>query len=136
MPCRNIIFVDGSANFKPSILLNHTATYGHKRAVKEKNHVDAISAGSLTHPKKIIHEVLMYSAIDLGFRKMAKKLKKALVKLYNIAHQITVRCAFTDFEDLIELEQSGSYENESGCKDFLKSIAEYFFKQDIYNKLV
>ena len=78
MPCRNIIFVDGNANFKPSILLNHTATYGHKRAVKEKNHVDAISAGSSTHPKKIIHEVLTYSAIDLGFRKMAKKTEKSI----------------------------------------------------------
>ena len=52
-------------------------------------------------------------------------------------------CAFTDFKDLIELEklhpvqfQSGSYENESGCKDFIKSIAEYFFKQEMYSKLV
>ena len=67
-----------------------------------------------------------------------------MVKLYNIAHYITVKgCAFTSFEDLIELEklhganfQSGLYENKSGCKDFIKSIAEYFFKQDIYTKLV
>ena len=67
---------------------------------------------------------------------MAKKEREALVKLYNIAHYITVkRHAFTNFEDLIELEklhrvkfQSGSYENESGCKNFIKSIAEYFFK--------
>ena len=51
--------------------------------------------------------------------------------------------AFTDFQDLIELEkhytvkfQSGSYENESGCKDFIKSMSEYFFKHDIYSKLV
>ena len=51
--------------------------------------------------------------------------------------------AFTDFEDLIELEklhgvkfQSGSYENKSWCKDFIKNIAKYFFKQDIYRNLV
>ena len=66
------------------------------------------------------------------------------MKLYDIAHYIFVKGrAFTDFEDLIELEklqrvkfQSGLYENKSGCKDFIKSIAEYFFKQDIYSKLV
>ena len=75
---------------------------------------------------------------------MAEKEREALVKLYNIAHYITVKgCAFTNFEDLIELEklqrgkfQSRSYENESVCKDFIKSITEYFFKQDIYSKLV
>ena len=32
--------------------------------------------------------------------------------------------------------QSGSYENESECKNFIKSIAEYFLKQDRYSKLV
>ena len=69
-------------------------------------------------------------------------MREALVKLCDIAHYIAVKGrAFTEFEDLIELEklhgvkfQSGSYENESGCKDFIKSIAEYFFKQDIYSK--
>ena len=67
-----------------------------------------------------------------------------MVKLYDIAHYIFVKGrAFNDFEDLIELEklqgvkfQSGLYENKSGCKDFIKSIAEYFFKQDICSKLV
>ena len=68
---------------------------------------------------------------------MAKKEREALVKLYNTAHYIAVKGrAFTDFEDLIEIEKlhrvkfhSGLYENESGCKDLIKSIAEYFFKQ-------
>ena len=75
---------------------------------------------------------------------MAEKEREPLVKLYNIALYIAVKGrVFTDFEDLIELEnlhgvkfQAGSYENESGCKYFMKSIAEYFFKQDIYSKLV
>ena len=112
--------------------------------MKEKNHKDAISTGSSTHPKKVIHEVPTYSARGSASRKMAEKEREALVKPYDIAHYIAVKeCAFTDFEDLIELQklhrvkfQSGSYENELGCKDFIKSIAEYFFKQDIYSKLV
>ena len=58
-------FIDGSTNFKSSTLLDHVATDGHKRTVKEKNHADAISTGSSTHPEKVIHEVPMYSAIFL-----------------------------------------------------------------------
>ena len=75
-----------------------------------------------------------------GFRKMSKKEREALVKLYNIAHCVAVKGrAFTDFEDLIELEklhrvkyQSGLYENELGSNNFIKSTAEYFFKLYIY----
>ena len=144
MPRANMTFIDGSANFKSSTLLDHVATDGHKRAVKEKNHEDGISTGSSTRPEKVIHEVPTYSAIGSGIRKMTEKEREALIKLYEIVHGIVVKGgAFTDFEDLIELEklhrvkfQSGLYENESGCKDSIKSIAEYFFKQDIYGKLV
>ena len=112
--------------------------------MKKKNHENTISAGSSIRPKKAIHKVPTYSTIGSDFRKMAEKEREPLVKLYNIALYIAVKGrVFTDFEDLIELEnlhgvkfQAGSYENESGCKYFMKSIAEYFFKQDIYSKLV
>ena len=141
MPHTNMTFIDGTANFKPSTLSDHGATDGHKRAVKEKNHEDAISTGGSTRPEKVIHEVPTYSTIGPGFRKMAEKEREALVKFYDIAHYIAVKGrAFTNFEDLIEFEklheakfQSGLYENEAGCKDFIKSIAECFFKQDIYS---
>ena len=61
---------------------------------------------------------------------MAKTQREVLFKLYNLVYYITVKVrAFTDFEDLIELEklhgvkfQSGSHENESGCKDFIKKL--------------
>ena len=56
MPLTNMIFINGSANFKSSTLSNHITTDGYKRVVKEKNHEDAISAGSSTHPEKAIHE--------------------------------------------------------------------------------
>ena len=57
MPCTNMTFIDESANFKSSTLSDHVTTDWHKQAVKEKNHENAISAGSLTCPEKIIHEV-------------------------------------------------------------------------------
>ena len=61
---------------------------------------------------------------------MAKTQREALVKLYNLVYYITVKGrAFTDFEQFVELEklhgakfQSESYENESGCKDFIKKL--------------
>ena len=107
--------------------------------MQEKNHEDAISTGGSTRPEKVIHEVPTYSTIDPGFRKMAEKEREALVKLYDTADYIAVKGrAFTDFEDLIEFEklheakfQSGLYENEAACKDFIKSFAECFSKQDI-----
>ena len=74
--------------------------------MKEKNHQDAISAGSSTHPKKVIHVLLTYSMTGSGFRKMAGKEREALVKLYDIAHYIAGKGrAFTNFEDLIDLEK-------------------------------
>ena len=63
MPCTNMTFIDKSANFKSSTLSDHIATDEHKQAVKQKNQEDAISTGSLTRPKKVIHDVLTYSAI-------------------------------------------------------------------------
>ena len=85
MPCTNMTFIKGSANFKSSTLLDHVVTDGHKRAVK-KNHEDAISTGSSTCLKNVIHKVLTYSAMA----QVLEKWPKTLVKLYNIAHYITV----------------------------------------------
>ena len=84
MPRTNMTFIDGSANFKSSTLSDHVTTDGHKCAVKEKNHEDAISAGGLTRSKKVIHEVPTYSAIGSGFRKIAEKERETLVKLYDM----------------------------------------------------
>ena len=75
---------------------------------------------------------------------MGETEKTALKKLFNIAHHITVKGQpLTEFKDHIQLEkfhrvkfQSGSYENESSCKDFIKAISEFFFQQGIYKKLL
>ena len=41
--------------------------------MKEENHEDVISVGSLTRPEKKIYEVPTYSAIASGFRKKNEK---------------------------------------------------------------
>ena len=67
LPCTNMTFIDRSANFKSSTLSDNVTADGHKRAVKGKNHEDAISAGSSTRPEKVIHEVPRYFIDKLRF---------------------------------------------------------------------
>ena len=76
MPRTNMTFINGSANFKFSTLSDHAATDGHKRAIKKKNHEDAISADSSTRTKKVSHEVPTYLEIGSDFRKMGEKREK------------------------------------------------------------
>ena len=75
---------------------------------------------------------------------MGDKEKEALTKLYIIAHYIAVKGRpYLDFKDLIKLKklhsvkfQSGAYENESACRNFIKNISELFFQHDLYEKLL
>ena len=75
---------------------------------------------------------------------MGETERTTISKLHDIAYYIALKgCAFTDFVDLVELEklhevkfQAGSYENESACRDFINNIAEYFFRKELYEKLI
>ena len=75
---------------------------------------------------------------------MGDKEKEALTKLYTIAHYIAVKGRpYLDFKDLIKLKklhsvkfQSGAYENESACRNFIKNISALFFQHDLYEKLL
>ena len=144
MPRANLTFVNGSTNFKLSTLADHVNADSHKQALREKKYAEAVAAGTSLAPVKITQEVPSYSAIGVGLKRMGEKEKDAIIKLNDIAHYVAVKGrAFTHFQDLIELEklhgvkfQSGSYENETGCKDFIKNIADYFFKKDLYDKLL
>ena len=69
MSCTNMTFINGRANFKSSTWSDYVSTDGHKGAMKEENHEDVISVGSLTRPEKKIYEVPTYSVIASGFRK-------------------------------------------------------------------
>ena len=53
MPRTNMTFIEGSANFKASTLLDHYARDEHKQLVKKKNHEDAISTGSSTRLENV-----------------------------------------------------------------------------------
>ena len=79
-----------------------------------------------------------------GFQKMGDKEKEALTKPHTTAHYTAVKGRpYLDFKDFIELKklhsikfQSGGYENESACQDFIKNISEIFFQRDLYKKLL
>ena len=59
---------------------------------------------------KITQETPSYSAIGVRLKHMGEKEKEAIIKLNDIAHYIAVKGrAFTDFRDLIELENGEWY---------------------------
>ena len=74
---------------------------------------------------------------------MRAKERNDLKKLVDIAHFIALKgCPFTDFKDLIDLEKmhcvkfdTNAYENESACREFIKSIGSYLFDIDVHEKL-
>ena len=74
---------------------------------------------------------------------MGVKERSGLKKFVEIAHFIALKGRpFTDFKDHVELEKlhqvkfnTGAYENESACRDFINGIASYFFDKDLRKKL-
>ena len=74
---------------------------------------------------------------------MGEKERSGLKKLMDVAYFIALKGRpFTDFKDLIELEKlhdvkfdTSAYENESACRDFIKSTASYLFDIDVRKKL-
>ena len=60
MPSTKMTFNNRSVHFNSFTLSDHTATDGQKWTVKEKNHEDFISAGSLTHPEKTYIDLLLF----------------------------------------------------------------------------
>ena len=65
----NSTFINGSTNYKPSTLKDHSQTECHKRAVKEEEEMKATAAGTSVPKRKIIMSVPEDSAI----RKSVKK---------------------------------------------------------------
>ena len=122
-------------------LSDHPTTDGHTRAIREQENKKAIAPGLTVAPRKVVQETPTYSLIGARFKRMGETEKTALKKLFDIAHHIAVKGRpFTDFKNHIQLEkihgvkfQSGSYENESSCRDFIKAIYELFF-QKIYTR--
>ena len=134
-----MVVVNGSTNFKMSLLSDHATTDGHTRAIREQGKEKVIVAGLTVAPRKV-QETPTYSAIGAGFKRMGETEKIALKKLFDIPVKWP---PFTDFKDHIKLEkihgvkfQFGSIKNESSCRDFIKANSEFFFKKDIYEKIL
>ena len=137
MPSANLTFINCSTSFKMSSLFDHATTDGHTRVIREQENEKVIVAGLTIAPRKDVQERPTYSAIGAGFKRIGETEKTALKKLFNIVYHIAVKGRpFTDFKGHIQLEkihgvkfQSGSYENESNCWDFIKAISEFFFSE-------
>ena len=142
-PSASLGFIHGATNFKKSALKEHSTSDSHTAAVEEANHERAKEAGLSLPPKHIKINIPTDSAIASGFQKMSEKERIGLRKLMDVAHFIALKGRpFTDFKDLIELEKlhgvkfdTSAYENESACRDFIKSISSYLFDIDVRDKL-
>ena len=140
----NLTFINCSTNFNMPSLSDHATTDGHTRVIRAQESEKAIVAGLTITLRKVVQETPTYSAIGASFKRMGETKKTALKKLFDTAHHIAVKgWTFTDFKDQIQLEkidgvkfQSGSYENESSCRDFIKAIFEFFFQKDICKKIL
>ena len=136
-------FITGTTNFKLSALKDHESSECHGTGVSETKHEEAVAVGKSLPPKHIVHEVPSHSAIATGMQKMSEKERVGIKKLMDISYFIALKGRpFTDFTDHLELEKlhgvkfdTGSYENETACREFIKSIACYLFDEDVRKKL-
>ena len=143
LPSLNMGFINGSTNFKLSALKEHAESAGHKTGLAEAMHEEAILQGKSLPIKHVVQEVPENCAIASGLQKMGEKERSGLKKLFDIAHFIALKGRpFTDFKDHIELEKlhevkfdTGAYENETACREFINGIASYLFEEDIRQKL-
>ena len=139
----HITFIDGTSNFKSSTLKDHEKSVCHKTAIKEANHEKAAAEGLSLPPNRVVHVIPANSAIASGIQTMSEKERHGIKKLMDIAYFIALKGRpFTDFQDHIELERlhevkfdTNSYENETACREFIKSIACYLFDEDVRKKL-
>ena len=142
MPNASMTFITGSTNLRLSTLKYHESSECHKRAEREKEHKEAVSAGETLPLRKVLQQVPSSSLFAQGFKQMSYKERNSVEKLHDIAYYIALKGhAFTDFKDQVEVEKlhdvkyTGAYENESACRDFIFGISEYLFEEDIATKL-
>ena len=142
-PSSSMGFINGASNFKMSALRGHSTSECHRTGVGESKHQNAIEAGLSLPKKRVVQTAPNDSHIASGLQKMGEKERSGLKKLMEVAYFIALKGRpFTDFKDMIELEKlhgvkfdTSAYENESACRDFIKSTASYLFDIDVRQKL-
>ena len=142
MPNISLSFINGSTNYQVSALKDHDASMCHNKAVREKEHEEAVAVGQSVPPRKVVQQAPSDSSIIQGINHMGNLERESVKKLQEIAYYIALKGQpFSNFKEQVEQEQlhgvkySGAYENDIACKDFIFSIAEYFFEEDTRNKL-
>ena len=87
----NLIFINGSTNFKMFSLSDHATTDGHTWAIKEQENEKPIVADLPVTPGKVVQETPTYSVIRAGFKRMGESGKTALKIIFGIAHHIDLK---------------------------------------------
>lgn len=139
----NPAFVNGSTNYKRSALKEHEEVESHIRAVREQKHEDSLNAGKSLPKEKVTFFAPVNAPIKIGMDKMQANEREGLKKLFNTAFYIAQKGRpFTDYEDIIALQTLNGadfnlscYQNKEACRDFINSIADYFFDNEIGRKL-
>ena len=80
----NSTSINGSTNYKPSTLKDHSQTECHKRAVKEEEEMKATAAGTSVPKRKIIMSVPEDSAIRKSVKKWLKMSVKHLLNYFTL----------------------------------------------------
>ena len=139
----NPAFVVGSINYRRSSLEDHKKTESHAKVRNEKGAQEAREAGVALPKKKVVASVPESAAIKRSLNKLLQNELQTLRKLFNTAYFISLKGhAFTDFKDEIELQkinnvvfQFAPYENETGCREFINSISDYFFRSEVIDNM-
>ena len=111
---------------------NHTKTESHRKACDKNDSQRAKVAGVELQKKKVVLSMPESVPIKQSLNKLHKN--ETLRQLFHTAYFIALKGhAFTDVKDEIELQklnglayQSVSYENETGCREFIHSISVFF----------
>ena len=90
-----------------SALKDHDNSACHQRAIREKEHEEAVAVGKSLPPRKIQHRPLTSeSPIFLGIQQMSEKDRENLSKLHDISFHIALqRLPFTAFQNQVALEK-------------------------------
>ena len=92
-------------------------------------------------PRKVVQHAPTDSAIAKELQKMGENDRDTVTKLHEIAFYIASQgLPFTAFEKQVELntlhgvKYTGSYENDTACRNFISGIGNYLFDENVKKK--
>ena len=107
MPNLSMSFISGSSNYRLSALKDHDNSACNQRAIREKEHEEAVAVGKSLPSRKIQRRPLTsQSPIYLGIQQMSEKDRETLSKLHGIFFHIALqRLTFITFQNQVALEK-------------------------------